>query len=273
MSNIVDNTLVVGNRVLDMPKESEMSILRELLPSDMTKDSKDSLIVEYLEGTDVDETVTLRELYKENLLSYSGIAKEGNVKITDYVVAVKYITYRNSGLGNYDAYKLAKKDDVVKALADGVTEKQLRNRAKAYAQTMIVKQIQAQGNTNLRTMFADYVIDGVERMHDIVQNGSDKNAVEAFKSLMQYIAPPVESKVTVEAGAVDRKMDELLRMKGEMAVGLSDSIRNGKINIDELISGKNLVDVVEGEYKDVGNTEQPRTTNSKESDSSILDTL
>ena len=47
---------------------------------------------------------TMFEIYRDNLLSYTQVMKDGKFKMTDYISAIKYCSHKIMGSSNIDAF-------------------------------------------------------------------------------------------------------------------------------------------------------------------------
>lgn len=227
--------------------------IKAILPEGISEANKEAIAVEV--SAQIDESIPrdIRESYKENLISFSSMVQEGQkVRMTDYLSAVKFITYRNSGLSITESYKLTKHKEVSQAILEGVSEEKIENRAKAYSQNKIVKQIQSNSQMPLHMVYGDYIVDGINRMHKIIMTGSNRDAINAFDSLARNIMPKNDIEIKVEANLLDDKLKALSEMQKNVAVEVTHKIESGSMSITDLLNKVNRPKdlVIEGELVD-----------------------
>ena len=84
------------------------------------------------------------ELFKENLLSYASVLVEGRFKMTNYINAIKYVSFKLLGSTNISAYTKTFPDKVAGFKARGVTDKDISSYVSAYHKSKLVNLIMEQ---------------------------------------------------------------------------------------------------------------------------------
>ena len=103
--------------------------LQKLLPKNTRKIITDEFVDTVNHLTDVDGQ-DFAETYRENFLSYTKILQSGEFKTTDYMYAVKYVSYKLMEYPNIDAYILTfpeRYDRIVSEWEDRLTIAQIRD--------------------------------------------------------------------------------------------------------------------------------------------------
>jgi len=65
----------------------------------------------------------LREAFRDNLISYTGVLQDGKYKVTDYINAVKYVSYKLLGASNSEAYQKTFPDRWQRLVDEGADSK------------------------------------------------------------------------------------------------------------------------------------------------------
>lgn len=81
------------------------------------------------------------EIYKQNLVDYSGVLQTGKYKASSYLEAVRYVTFKLLGHTNNDAYAKTFPDKYRDFLARGMSSKDISAYVSAYAAGKLVNQI------------------------------------------------------------------------------------------------------------------------------------
>ena len=80
----------------------------------------------------------MRENLKDNLLSYTGVMKDGRFKIGQYVAAVKYVSHKLLGASNIEAYAKTFPDRFQRLVDEGAEGKTISSYATAFNKTKLV---------------------------------------------------------------------------------------------------------------------------------------
>jgi len=111
---------------------------KEALPSNLRGNVNQSLIDQ------INQTLSdpdLYESYRENLVSYASVLKEGKFKMANYIDAVKYVSHKLRGLTNTRAYALTFPDKMARWQQKGVSEKDQSSYISAYNKSKLVNLI------------------------------------------------------------------------------------------------------------------------------------
>ena len=119
--------------------EINIDVLKKSTPKHLRSFITDDL-VDMLNNSKIDDTVI--EEYKENFISYMSVLTEGKYKTTDYLNAVKYVTYKMLGRTNEEAYTATFPERYTKLSNRGVTD--ISSYASAYNSNKLVVGIMQQ---------------------------------------------------------------------------------------------------------------------------------
>ena len=81
----------------------------------------------------------LRENFRDNLLSYTSVMKDGKFKIESYINAVKYVSLKLLGSSNVDAYLKTFPDKHQWFIAQNTSSKDISAYVAAYNKNKLVK--------------------------------------------------------------------------------------------------------------------------------------
>ena len=74
----------------------------------------------------------MREAYRDNLISYTHVLKNGKFKLSNYLDAVRYVSYKLMGSTNIDSYSKAFPEKITKFQNQGVASKDIASYVTAY---------------------------------------------------------------------------------------------------------------------------------------------
>jgi hypothetical protein len=152
-----------------------------------------------------------REIYRENLLGFASVIKEGKYKLQSYLDAVRYVSYKSCGDLDIDAYTKTFPDRYQRLVEEGTTQKAIASYATAYKKTQLVTRLFEQTMIPIHIGNADIFQKAVnEQAHLMVNARSEKVRSDAAHSLMQTLKPPVAKEIDVKVGVThDKSLDDL----------------------------------------------------------------
>lgn len=124
---------------MSLPMTTEQ--FKDSLPPQMRKNVSQELI-DSINNTLKDPEAL--EVYRENLLSYTHVLREGKFKLHQYLNAVKYVSFKVSGLTNIDSYIKTFPDKYQDFLQRGVADKDIASYITAYNKSKLVNLIYEQ---------------------------------------------------------------------------------------------------------------------------------
>ncbi len=177
------------------------------LPAQVRKAVNPSLVNEINQMLMDEET---REQFKDNLLSYTSVMKEGRFKMTSYINAVKYVSHKLLGSTNKDAYIKTFPDKYVKFIADGVPQKDIASYCTAYNKSKLVNLIFAQTMVPFHVLNAPYYQEALNTQVDLMLHArSEKVRSDAANSVMTHLKPPEDTKIELD---VNLKADDSIKI-------------------------------------------------------------
>ena len=206
------STLTVETLKATMPKRMRANITQPLV------DKLNKLV------TDPDERVHFRE----NLLSYTHVLQDPNVKLEAYIHAVRYVSYKLMGMTNQEAWIKTFPDRYQRILNDGKSDAHLRATVSGYNKNKIVATVYEQALIPVHVLNADVFQKAVTTQAELMTNPnvSDKVRSDAANSLMTHLKPPEARKLNLDVAIAE---DDSLR---ELRHAVTDLARAQKLAIE-----------------------------------------
>lgn len=178
------------------------------------------------------------ELFKENLLSYASVLVEGRFKMTNYINAIRYVSFKLLGSTNISAYTKTFPDKVAGFKARGVTDKDISSYVSAYHKSKLVNLIMEQTLIPVHVLNAPLYQQAINTQASLMLYAkSEKVRCDAADSLMKQLKPPETKKVELDIGLqADRTLDTLRATTLELVAQQKKLIRQG-IPIKEIAEG------------------------------------
>ena len=150
-------------------------------------------------------------VFKENLLSYTSVLMEGRFKMTSYISAIRYVSFKLLGGTNKAAFNATFPGKLAKWTAQGVAEKDQASYIAAYHRSKLVNLIMEQ------TLIPTHVLNAPLRQQAInvqaelmMTANSEKVRSDAAACLIKELAPPINAKIELDMGIqVDKTLDTL----------------------------------------------------------------
>lgn len=193
---------------------------------------------------------TLYEEFAEGFLSYLDVLQDGKYKITDYLNAIKYCTYKLMGNTNQESYIKAFPDRYNRMLSNGMSAKEISSFVSKYNQNDLVNRIMAQSMIPTWILNQDKYQKAINIQYELMMDKdvSPKVRSDAANSLLIHLKPPEVKKVELDIGVKSNKeIDEMRTLLAELSAKQKNLIDNGIVSLSEVAKTK----IVEAEYEEL----------------------
>jgi len=154
----------------------------------------------------------LYEQYRENLVSYSHVMKDGKFKLTSYVDAVKYVSHKLMGRTNIDAYSRTFPDKMLRFTQQGVSQKDISAYVSAYNKSKLVNLILEQSLIPSWVLNQDLYQKALNVQAELMMTASsEKVRSDAANSLLTHLKKPETQKVELDIGVKEDSSIAALR--------------------------------------------------------------
>ncbi len=188
----------------------------------------------------------LYETYRDNLISYTSVMKDGKFKVSGYIDAVMYVSHKLMGCTNIEAYTKTFPDKYQRFVQQGVVAKDIASYVTAYNKSKLVNLIFEQ------TIIPSYVLnqDLYQKALNVqaelmVTAKSEKVRSDAANSLLTHLKMPETQKVELEIGVREDSTIAALRATTmELSRQQRLMMESGAMNVQEVAHSKfTVVDV------------------------------
>ena len=189
----------------------------------------------------------LYETYRDNLISYTSVMKDGKFKVSGYIDAVMYVSHKLMGCTNIEAYTKTFPDKYQRFVQQGVAAKDIASYVTAYNKSKLVNLIFEQ------TIIPSYVLnqDLYQKALNVqaelmVTAKSEKVRSDAANSLLTHLKMPETQKVELEIGVREDSTIAALRASTlELSRQQRLMMESGAMNVQEVAHSKLIVVDVE----------------------------
>lgn len=228
-----------------MANDLTLSSLKTALPGTL-KNTVTQELVDKLNtlGQDPD----LRQVYRENFISYSRVLQDGRYTVEQYLSAIKYVTHKLMNDSNVEAYAKTFPDRMAKFAQKGTSSKDISSYVAAYNKTKLVNAVREQAMIPVSILNADYLQEAINKSVQLMSDPQASKAVQqkAAESLMNHLKPP-ENKVELEIShKQDSVVDQLHKTISDLAAKQKEQIDLGHVKAKEVAESK----IIEGEVEE-----------------------
>ena len=151
------------------------------------------------------------EAFKENLLSYTRVLLEGRFKMTSYVSAVRYVSFKLLGGTNKAAFTATFPDKIARWKAKGVSEKDQSSYISMYHKSKLVNLIMEQSLIPVHILNAPVRQQAINVLADLMMNAkSEKVRSDSAAHIVKELRPPETTRVELDLGhKADKTLDTL----------------------------------------------------------------
>lgn len=206
-----------------------------LLPPNLKRGFSKELTDQINQLIDGDEI--LRQTYRDNVLGYMTVLREGKFKLTSYLNAVRFCSYRISGLGVTESYRRTFTGKVEAMEQQGASSKYISSVTTQYNRSKLVELIMKQAMTPVYIMNMDAFQEAVNTQLDVMRNSeSDMARTTAANSLLTHLKPPEATKIemNLEVSSGKGMMEELRDVTNALAAKQLENIQKGIQNAKEV---------------------------------------
>ena len=216
--------------------------LREALPVKVKKSINQQLIDQI---NNVMADPDTYEQYRENLLSYASVMKDGRFKVTNYITAVKYVSYKLQGRTNTAAFELTFPDKVTDWQTRAVEPKNIASYITAYNKSKLVSLLMEQTMTPVWVLNQDLYQSGLNVLAELMLTAnSEKVRSDSASALLTQLKPPETKKIELDVSASGNETIKALRdATMEHVASLRQSMAAGVLSAEDVAKRPLIIDV------------------------------
>lgn len=191
----------------------------------------------------------MAEQYRDNLVGYTSVIKEGKFKLVSYVGAVKYVTQKLAGKNNQDAYMAAFPDKWADWVSRNVSAKDISSYVSVYNGSKLVNLILEQSLIPNWVLNQDIRQKAINHLATLMVTAtSEKVQADAAIGLLGALKMPDKLKVELDVGVKENGvMDQLQKASLDLATRMQDMMKAGAWTAQDLLDEKVIeAEVVSG---------------------------
>jgi len=226
-------------------------VTEEMLKRCLPKGMKLSITDELLSGINKSMGSSLDLVnFRDNLLGYTHVLKDGRFKLENYIDAVKYVSYKLLGSSNVEAYTKVFPDRFQRFVDEGVGENTIASYISSYNKNKLVNLVLAQTMVPVHVLNADLHQRAINAQAELMLSAkSEKVRCDAANSLLTHLKVPEVAKIELDIGIKeDKVIDELRRSTMDLVAQQRKAIEIGMASVEEIAHSTIISEkVIEGE--------------------------
>lgn len=184
------------------------------------------------------------EQYRDNLISYTKVMADGKFKVTQYIDAVRYVSFKLMGCTNIEAYTKTFPDKYQRFIQQGVQAKDIASYVTAYNKSKLVNLIFEQTLIPTHVLNQDLYQRALNVQADLMMNAkSEKVRCDAANSLLTQLKAPEVKKVELDIGVKEDSAIAALRQTTmELARQQRLMVESGAMNAQDVAHGRLIIE-------------------------------
>jgi len=170
------------------------------------------------------------DFVRENWLTHATVLREGTHTLDQYTTAIKYVSLKQMGHTNMQAYSIALADRYQELVAKGYDDQRISSHVSAYHKGALVQKILSQSVIPLHMLYQDEAHLAISTMVRLMTdpNVSNKTRSDTANNLLNHIKKPDSAKVELSVThKADAGMQELQVMMRELAEKQLNAMKSG----------------------------------------------
>jgi len=183
------------------------------------------------------------EEYREAILGYSDVMQSGVYKMSDYISAVKYVSYKLRGDTNMSAYTKTFPDRVARYHGRGVTD--YSPWVTSYGKSKLVNDILGRSMIPTHILNADVHQKAINVLAQLMTTAhSEKVRSDSANSLLTHLKPPETSKIEIDINTKQSDgINDLREATLELVRSQKQMIESGSHTAKSIAHSNIIIDV------------------------------
>ena len=215
---------------------------KKVLPPQVSK-TINQTVIDQINNTLADPD--MYEIYRENLIGYGHILKDGKFKMSSYVEAIKYVSHKLKGDTNIDAFVKTFPVRYQDWINRGVASKDIASYITSYNKNKLVNLIYEQSMIPVHVLNQDNFQKAINVQVELMLTAkSEKVRSDAANSLMTHLKRPESIKIDLDIGVKeDSTLTQIRQQTMELAKMQQAQIAAGQASARETAEKKLIIDV------------------------------
>ena len=210
----------------EFTKDLTLAQLQASMPKKFRHNVTEDMI-KFVNATEGDE---FRDVYKENLLGFSDVMQLGRYGMTEYLNAVKFVSYKLLGDGNTLAYSKTFPERYKRLVDNGITGKNIASYSTAYNRGDLVNKIMEQSLVPIHILNMDIHQEAINIQAELMRDAKSETVRQkAAECLIMQLKAPEAAKIEIDVNYSNDSIDELRATTRALAQQQMKLIESGAV--------------------------------------------
>ena len=209
-------------------------------------------MVKFINATEGDE---FRDIYKENLLGFSDVMQLGRYGMTEYLNAVKFVSYKLLGDSNTIAYAKVFPDRYQRLVDKNTPMKTISSFSTTYNKGALVHKILERTLVPVHILNMDIHQEAINIQAELMRDAKSETVRQkAAECLIMQLKAPETAKIEVDVNYNNDSIDELRATTRALAQQQLKLIQSGAVTAEDMAHSDIIArksDTIETEYEEV----------------------
>ena len=191
----------------------------------------------------------MQEIYKENILSYTNVLSMGKFKLSNYLDAVRYVSFKLMGETNIKSYTKTFPAKYANWKQKGVSDADIAKYVHIYNKGQLVNLIWEQSMVPFHVLNQSARQEALNIQLELARTAnSEKVRSDAANSILTHLKPPETAKIELDVGVKETSaLASLREVSAQMAIQQKQMMEAGGMTAKE-VAHQSIV--IEGELED-----------------------
>ena len=208
-------------------------------------------MVKFINATEGDE---FRDVYKENLLGFSDVMQLGRYGMTEYLNAVKFVSYKLLGDSNTIAYAKVFPDRYQRLVDKNTPMKTISSFSTTYNKGALVHKILERTLVPVHILNMDIHQEAINIQAELMRDAKSETVRQkAAECLIMQLKAPETAKIEVDVNYNNDSIDELRATTRALAQQQLKLIKSGVVTAEDMAHSDIIArkkDIIETEYEE-----------------------
>jgi hypothetical protein len=184
------------------------------------------------------------EMFRDNIIGYASVLSEGRFKLTDYINAVRYVSYKVMDKTNTAAYIATFPDRYVQYKANGTSDKDIASYITSYNKNKLVQAVYELTLIPTHLLNADIHQKAINHLASLMMNArSEKVQSDSAGLLLTHLKRPEIQKVEIDVAVKENPMmQDMRKLMIDMATVQAKGIDSGHYNAQQIAHQSIIID-------------------------------
>jgi hypothetical protein len=200
--------------------------------------------------TNMNADPVFMENYRDNLLGFSSVMKDGKFKMESYIDSVRYVSYKLLGDSNIAAYTKTFPQRYQYFITTGTTPKDIASYVSSYNKNKLVNLVWEQSSIPFHVYNQDVRQRALEAQVELMISAkSEKVRSDAANSVLTHLKGPEKTQIELDIGitASTKSIDALQASISALTNATIEKIEDGSMTSEESAHSDLII---EGEVED-----------------------